>query len=263
VVAGAVLAVLWIALVIPLQLRSGATDVPRQWIQTSFVLLGLFPIGLVMLCGYLIIELKKLLSRGLRGYSSPLDQRFYDLLLSVRRVNRTMGRENNVQAVLDDITQACIEAFDCQQVSLMLVDEAGKELQVRSAAGVLKEAILGRTQPVGSGIAGKAAEEWKPLLLGETIDPQKFRDVQKKTLPIISAMVVPVILRQDLVGILNITSRREGHTYTKEDLDAAMVFAEIVAVTIRHAQQTQWMRETIQRLSGGDDQGTRPVDRAA
>jgi hypothetical protein len=42
-----------------------------------------------------------------------------------------------------------------------------------------------------------------------------------------------------------------------------MVFAEIVAVTIRHAQQTQWMRETIQRLSGGDDQGTRPVDRAA
>jgi GAF domain-containing protein len=105
---------------------------------------------------------------------------------------------------------------------------------------------------VGVGIAGKAAEEWKPLLLGEKIDPARFRDVQKKTLPITSAMVVPVILRQDLVGILNITSRIEGHRYTKDDLEAAMVFAEIVAVCIRHAQQTQWMRETIQRLSGAE-----------
>jgi transcriptional regulator with GAF, ATPase, and Fis domain len=253
-IAGAALALLWIVAVVIFQMRS-INDIPVR--ETGFVLMGLFPVALAMLCGYLITQLKRFISAGQTMGGQGQDHRYYDLLLMVRRINRTMGRENDAQAVLDEITQTCLEAFDCQQVSLMLMDDQKQELVVRSAAGIMKESFVGSRQRVGDGVAGKVAESWEPLLLGEKVDREQFRAFQEKPLPITSAMIVPIILRQDLVGILNITKRTRGTQYTRVDLAAAQVFAEIVAVCIRHAQQTDWMRQTIQRLSAASE-GTPP-----
>jgi putative methionine-R-sulfoxide reductase with GAF domain len=252
---GGVLVLLWIAAVLKAQLSGGGSGTPLDWPGASLIFLGLFPVALVMLCGYLILQLKRLLAVGQELGHNSSDQRYYDLLLIVRRINRTWGRENNVQAVLDEITQACLEAFHCQQVSLMLMDDSRQDLIVRSAAGVTKESFLGSRQKIGDGIAGKVAETWQPLLLGEALDKEQFRAFKEKALPVSSAMVVPIILRDDLVGILNITSRMKGQAYTQEDLEATQIFAEILAVCIRHTQQTDWMRETIQRLSGAAEAG--------
>jgi transcriptional regulator with GAF, ATPase, and Fis domain len=253
---GGVLVLLWFAAVLKAQL-SGSGETPLEWPGASFIFLGLFPVALVMLCGYLILQLKRLLNVGQELGHNPSDQRYYDLLLIVRRINRTWGRENNVQAVLDEITQACLEAFHCQQVSLMLMDDTRKDLIVRSAAGAMQESFVGSRQRIGDGVAGKVAENWQPLLLGESVDKEQFRAFKEKSLPVTSAMIVPIILRDDLVGILNITSRTKGQSYTQEDLEATQIFAEILAVCIRHTQQTDWMRETIQRLSGASEDGGR------
>jgi putative methionine-R-sulfoxide reductase with GAF domain len=259
---GGVLVLLWFAAVLKAQLSGNPASI-MEWPGASFIFLGLFPVALVMLCGYLILQLKRLLTVGHELGHNPSDQRYYDLLLIVRRINRTWGRENNVQAVLDEITQACLEAFHCQQVSLMLMDDTRQDLIVRSAAGNGSESLLGSRQRIGDGIAGKVAEDWQPLLLGEVLDKERFRGFKEKALPVTSAMVVPIILRDDLVGILNITSRMKGQNYIQEDLEATQIFAEILAVCIRHTQQTDWMRETIQRLSGTPGAPDDPSRRSA
>ncbi|MCK5620290.1 MAG: GAF domain-containing protein, partial [Candidatus Krumholzibacteria bacterium] len=58
--------------------------------------------------------------------------------------------------------------------------------------------------------------------------------------------VVPVLLRDELVGVLNIRSRDLKSRYTDDDLQALMVFAENVGTVIRHSEHVEWMRKTIQ-----------------
>ena len=61
-------------------------------------------------------------------------------------------------------------------------------------------------------------------------------------------MVVPIMVREELVGVLNVGNRNDKREYHDEDLQALMVFAENAGITCRHAEQTNWMRQTIQRL---------------
>ena len=182
-----------------------------------------------------------------------LARRSLDALLNVTRI---MGADTNLQNILDGITRNCLDVFDCQQVSIMLLDESTQELKVRSQAGEFREGLLGSTQKVGEGIAGKVAKEGKPVILGKVIDREEFRSLRKQTENISTAMVVPITLRASSIGVLNVTSLSHGHSYQEQDLQVLHILAEIVAICIRHTQQTQWMRETIRGMDSVPDRSS-------
>jgi GAF domain-containing protein len=61
-------------------------------------------------------------------------------------------------------------------------------------------------------------------------------------------MVVPIILRDELFGVLSVSSRSRRVRFDYEDLETLLVFAETAGIVSRHAEQSMWMRATIQRL---------------
>jgi signal transduction protein with GAF and PtsI domain len=61
-------------------------------------------------------------------------------------------------------------------------------------------------------------------------------------------MVVPIILRDELVGVLNVSTRSRKTIYDENDLKTLQVFAENVGACIRHTEQASWMRQTIRNL---------------
>ena len=63
-----------------------------------------------------------------------------------------------------------------------------------------------------------------------------------------AAMVVPIMVRDELVGVLNISSRAPNTTYAEEDMRALEVFAENAGTCIRQAERAEWMRQTIERM---------------
>jgi GAF domain-containing protein len=63
-------------------------------------------------------------------------------------------------------------------------------------------------------------------------------------------MVVPVILRDELVGVINVSSRSRGVEFDQDDIRALQAFAENVGAAIRHTEQADWMRATIRKLQG-------------
>jgi len=189
---------------------------------------------------------------------SDLARRSLDALLNVTRI---MARGMSLQSILDGVTGNCLDTFRCEQVSIMLLDENTQQLKVCSQAGVFREGLLGSTQKVGEGIAGKVAADGNPVILGKVIDKGTFRSLRKQSENISTAMVVPITLRANCIGVLNITSLSHGHSYHDRDLQVLEIFAEIAAVCIRHTQQAQWMRETIRGmdsvLSPSPDEGER------
>lgn len=170
-------------------------------------------------------------------------------LSAMCRVSGIMGKETDLEKVFDGITNICFDTFQCFRASLMLVDYETDELVVRSVKGYADKEIFNVRQKIGEGIAGWCAEHQEPLLLGaEPVEEENygFKLNNKK---ISSAMVVPICVRDELVGVLNVSARDKDIIYTDEDLKVLTVFAENAGACIRHTEHTLWMRNLVSKIS--------------
>jgi hypothetical protein len=163
-------------------------------------------------------------------------------------VTRLMGAVSDPLKLFQGITGTCLEVFNCQQASLMTVSADGTELEMKAASGHLNEnKVREARHPIGRGIAGYVAQTREPLLLGEDIDPEDYPGLELDQRGLFAAMVVPIIVRDELVGVLSISSRSKGTVYTDEDLQSLEVFAINAGTCIHHSERTEWMRQTINR----------------
>jgi len=170
-------------------------------------------------------------------------------LHALLNVSRMMGSVTDPASVFQAITSTCLEIFDCHQSSLMLLNTETNMLEMKAATGhINREKLYTVKQPVGKGIAGYVAERKEPIILGKNVDPDRYPGLQLQAMKLTAAMVVPIMVRDELVGVLNISSRAPDTTYKEEDLRALEVFAENAGTCIRQAERSEWMRQTIERL---------------
>jgi transcriptional regulator with GAF, ATPase, and Fis domain len=167
-------------------------------------------------------------------------------LRALLNVSRMMGSLAKLENLFASITKTCVEVFECQQATLMMINEQTGVLEVRAATGHAREHELKKaTLKVGEGIAGWVAEKQSPLILNKDTDPSRYPGLPLKDPSISAAMVVPIVLRDELVGVLNVSSRLPDARYSDDDLQALLVFAENAGTCIRHTEHVEWMRNAL------------------
>jgi uncharacterized protein YigA (DUF484 family) len=227
---------------------------PWPWINTNIGLLLAYSLLICIFVAYLtflqfkLTFLKKKF-HNLLGENSQRNERYMQRLYALFAVSRKMGMETNPHKIFDYITEACKETFNCHQASLMLFDSGTQMLEVQSASGHLDASkVVGKKQKIGHGVAGWAAKHREPLLLNQGCDVSQYEGLSLNSKSLTSAMVVPIILRNELVGVLNVSSRSKNVTYNQDDIRALRVYAENAGTCIRHAEHVEWMRQTIRNL---------------
>ena len=223
------------------------------WAGTDEALTGGLTLIMLLFTAYLTQQQRQVMALRKRLKKSYLEanegmQMHCERLFALLNVTRTLATETDPEAIFECITTACRETFEAQRVSLMLLDRETEELAVRAATGHRKlEEVRQHRMKMGEGIAGWVAQHRQPLILGKSIDVTRYPGF-KPSGDIHAAMVVPILVRDELVGVLNVGGRKGEREYEEGDLQALMVFAENAGITCRHAEQTNWMRATIQRL---------------
>ncbi len=224
---------------------------PWPWVRTDYALIAACVFLVVTLVVHLSIEQRHMqeMSGEFHRMKEDLHATSQKRLCALLRVSRIMGLHSDLQNIFESIIAACMEAFPCDQASLMLVDPGRNRLVVRAARGhedVSK--VLGSEKQIGEGVAGWVAKYQTSLILGRAGEPNEHPELPLLSESLSAAIVVPIILREELVGVINVGSRAAGTEYNVDDLQALNVFAENVGACIRHAEQAQWMRETIDSL---------------
>jgi len=170
-------------------------------------------------------------------------------LCALLDVTQVMEDEAGVETVVDRITETCADVFNCDQVSLMFYDEASESLIVRAVGGPLANRnAVGAQQRIGEGISGWAAERREGLLLGQGFDAARYPGLEFSSATIFAAMVVPIVLSDVLVGVVNVSTQSSGVDYDADDFHALVVFAENVGACIRNAQSRDHMKHKIREL---------------
>ena len=215
------------------------------WPGTELVLLGGLFLVIFLLAAHLtyqrgqLVAMRRQLLRSQQETALKMKEH-YNRPMTLYGIGPTLMSERNPQVVFDRITTICFDFFDCQQVSLMLLDPAGQELEVQSAVGHGDPAhVLRAKQLVGNGIAGWVAENRQPLLIRPQDDLTRFKGLQPKVEPPSSVMAVPIVLEGELLGVLNLSTRSPEVVYDDNDLRAVQLFARNAGVFIRHVEQSE------------------------
>ncbi|MEN8006400.1 MAG: GAF domain-containing protein [Candidatus Krumholzibacteriota bacterium] len=224
------------------------------WARTDLVLMVGLGGSILLLILHLTYQQIKV--TGLRHHMQAIEtkatetrQQNSSRLHALLNVSRMMGSVTDPSSVFEAITSTCMEIFDCHQSSLMLLNSETNMLEMKAATGhVNQERVKQVKQPVGKGIAGYVALQKMPVILGKNVDPGKYPGLKVQAMKLTAAMVVPILVRDELVGVLNISSRAEDTLYYEEDLRALEVFAENAGTCIRQAERSEWMRQTIERM---------------
>jgi transcriptional regulator with GAF, ATPase, and Fis domain len=226
---------------------------PWPWIKTDLVLVVGLSLMVLAFVGYLTLQQRLVLRMHtkLQQLTEEVEKRMQqhtERLYAIANISHIIGAETNLQSIFQSITNICAESFNCHRTSLMLLDEDGQDLVVRSASGQYDPGILEAHQKIGEGIAGWAAAHREAILLQSPDDCARYPDLKFDNPLLTSTMVVPIYVREEIVGVINVCSKSPDIRYNREDLRALQIFAENVGACIRHAEHVNWMRQMLQQV---------------
>jgi transcriptional regulator with GAF, ATPase, and Fis domain len=223
------------------------------WDGTRTALLFGMSILMLAFVGYLTHQQRALnaVRRKLDGVMRKAQQdseRHCSRLLGLLDISQTVNAHVGLQEVFDAITSVCARSFNADRTSLMLLDEKADELVVRSLNSQRPdEAILNHRQSADEGISGWVATNRRPLLLGGSEEASRYPGLHLDDPSITSSMVVPIILRDELVGVLSVAAFGGSICFDEQDLQTLQAFAEQAGGCIRHGEHVTWLRSMVDK----------------
>jgi PAS domain S-box-containing protein len=148
--------------------------------------------------------------------------------------------------LLDKILEITREVFHFDNAVMRLVSEDGKNLEVAASYGYPPE-VLQQPLHFGEGIMGRAAANRTPVLVPDvSSDPDYLPGIPSAC----SAVVVPMVVQERLVGVFNVESVEPG-AFTQDDIEVLQTMTAQAASAIENARmyaQAEQMSERYRML---------------
>jgi GAF domain-containing protein len=138
-----------------------------------------------------------------------------------------------------------MEATQADTGSVMLLNKTREHLYLVAAKGLSRGYInaVGRFPRVGEGISGRVAQIGEPLLLSGKFEDLRFARMEEKN-EIKSSICVPIKLSNDVLGVLNVGSKKSTTTFSREDLVFLSQFSNLAAKYIMEIATHQELKIT-------------------
>jgi putative nucleotidyltransferase with HDIG domain len=141
---------------------------------------------------------------------------------------------------IDDLFQLIVETSmsraKAKKGSLMIVDYKTNELVIKVALGKDSETIKGKRKNLTEGITGWVFQNKKPLIIKDLRFDSRFTYHFDEKYTTTSLICVPVIFKNNLLGILNITNKENEEAFTTDDLELLTSLAQNAAIAIENAR---------------------------
>src|SRR5260370_2778445 len=178
-------------------------------------------------------------------------------------ITRELSLIQPLESLLAKIAEACGQLLYSDSVGIRVRE--GQDLVLAGAYGDAREAMPTPRLKVGESLSGIVAATGKPLLVGDAAADDRMTSASREAYRrggYTAFLGVPLILGEQVLGVLSIRSRR-ALGFSSEDLAVATAFAAQPAVPLENSRlyhETQW---AYQALSETQDQLTQARKLAA
>jgi diguanylate cyclase (GGDEF)-like protein len=157
---------------------------------------------------------------------------------------RAVNSARELDHVLQTILSGAVEMLGASTGSVMLRDGEG----LRGVAAVGNDRAIGVRVALGEGIAGQVAANRAPLLINGTASPHSFPGLGPRSTRVHSAVSVPMVERDELIGVLNVGAPA-SHRFDEKSLNTVSAFAEYAAAAIAKARLYDSSRRKSEELA--------------
>jgi signal transduction histidine kinase/DNA-binding response OmpR family regulator len=153
-----------------------------------------------------------------------------------------------LEELYQEIMESSLRLLGADAGSLMLLDRDTGQLKIVSSFGLAAKLAQGVSVPLGEGIAGWVAQKKSPLLLaGDLQSDPRFAHLKTRG-NIKSSLCVPLLVKGELIGVLNLNILREEKKFESPDLEFASTLANYLAAIMERTRLYGELRDTLQRL---------------
>ncbi|MFH1771363.1 MAG: HD domain-containing phosphohydrolase [Candidatus Omnitrophota bacterium] len=149
--------------------------------------------------------------------------------------------------VLKTIVERITSVLDLEICSILLYDEASGLLSIKASCGLSGQVIKETMIALGKGISGWVLENRTPILVEDIEKDDQFKKISLEKYYTHSFISVPLIIKDKLIGVININNKASGMPFNNDDLRLARGIAAQAAIAIENAKLYASLEETYMR----------------
>ena len=144
-----------------------------------------------------------------------------------------IAHESPEEKVLTLLIELGAQFVDAHEGSLLVVDEASKELVFAMTVGreTSEEVLLGQKVPMGKGLVGLAAQTHQVQIGAPTFHLQQDQEKRKEEEPR-AEIAAPLLINDTLIGVITAVSFKAGKRFSSADALLYARIAWVVAIVI-------------------------------
>jgi len=157
---------------------------------------------------------------------------------------RTLAALSDPTQVYSAILQKSVEVLGAERASLLVFEEESQQLALKASHGLSDEIVGSVRLHLGEGIAGAVLERGEPLLVRDVSENEWVAARAQGTYRTRSFISFPIQIGDRRVGVINLTDRANGESYSLGDINWLKNIAPYVAAAIERVD----LREKAQRF---------------
>ena len=173
-----------------------------------------------------------------------------DLLerLALYELSRTIFSTLEPDLLYGRIVKAAIDVLGADDASLMLLDE-NRELSIAISTSLQQEILTATHLAIGERVAGRVAQQPEPAVINDDVTgDERFAGVRALR-SIKAAIVCPLTMRGELLGVLNVNRVKKTARYGERDRQSAMILSSLVALALGNARLHKELQARLQQIS--------------
>jgi two-component system NtrC family sensor kinase len=179
-------------------------------------------------------------------------------LETIVRIGRKVTSVLDLDGVLTNIVDAAVDMSGAEEGSLLLLDDQTGELYIQASRNFKEDFVKTFRLPIRDSLVGQVLRTGKPLLINEKT-PQKI----KTTYLVYTIIYVPIMLKERVIGILEIDNRQSGKTFNEYHVTLLTALADYAAIALENARlytQSESERKKLETILTGIEDGVIVID---
>lgn len=160
----------------------------------------------------------------------------------LHHITSTAASGTTLEEALESAVKGLQVTLGGDRVTILLADREKKVLEVKAAVGYAED-ITDSNVEVGKGVTGWVAAHRKPLRIRDVHEDPRYVKVSANTR---SELAVPLIYRNELLGVLNVESEQLD-AYTENDEEMLGTLGGSLAAVVANARLFEQIRAQAER----------------
>jgi two-component system NtrC family sensor kinase len=163
-------------------------------------------------------------------------------LRPIIQISQRLLTEFDQSRLYDLIIDTVRSELEAERASLMLLESEGEQLRIVASFGIAEEQTVNQETPVKGSLAGWVATNHRPLRIDASgsvtpnIETLHHIAVHEQ---VATALSVPVMAGERLLGVLNAAKVSAGPPFTDADQELLLLLADQAAIAIENARLYQ------------------------